>query len=58
MHAGDTTTNICMGNNFPGTVQQLINMTITTTSWSTQAVSWSKRLAKFPAKYRTPARSR
>ena len=57
MHAGDTTNNICMGNNFPGTVQQLINMTITTTSWSTQAVDKSKRLAKFP-KYRTPARSR
>ena len=61
MHAGDTTNNICMGNNFPGTVQQLINMTITTTSWSTQAGPTrvrSKRLAKFTAKYRTPARSR
>ena len=62
MHAGDTTTNLCMamGYNIPGTVQQLINMTTTTTLWSTKAgltLDKSKRLAKFP-KYRTPARSR
>ena len=62
MHAGDTTTNLCMamGYNIPGTVQQLINMTTTTTLWSTKTgltLDKSKRLAKFP-KYRTPARSR
>ena len=57
MHAVNTT--ICMG--FPGTVQQLIDMTITITTWSTQAGTTrvrSKRLAKFSAKYRTPVRSR
>ena len=62
MHAGDTTTNLCMakGNNIPGHVQQLITMTTTTALWSTKAgLTWdkSKRLAKFP-KYRTPAKSR
>jgi hypothetical protein len=51
---------MAMGYNIPGTVQQLINMTTTTTLWSTKAgltLDKSKRLAKFP-KYRTPARSR
>jgi hypothetical protein len=62
MHAGDTTTNLCMamGYNIPGTVQELINMTTTATLWSTKTgltLDKSKRLAKFP-KYRTPARSR
>ena len=58
MHAGNTTNNLCM---YTNTVQQLIIiMTITTTSWSTEAGPRvrSKRLAKFPAKYRTPAKSR
>ena len=66
MHAGDTTTNLCMamGYNIPGTVMKMINMTTTTTTtttmWSTEAgltLDKSMRLAKFP-KYRTPAKSR
>ena len=71
MHAAYTTFNMCMGISSHSTILQLnrmINMVIssrlagiTTTSWSTQAGPTrvrSKRLAKFPAKYRTPARSR
>ena len=47
MHAGDTTNNICMGNYFPGTVQQLINLHVVHPDWT-----------RFAAKYRTPVRSR